>query len=149
MFSKRSLYLYVCCTSKSSQSRFCQQPFKAIFCSNCTIAVYDYAIQSGRKIKTLRAVGWPDEIQDKGAGFFIFREKTRAFLSTISASFISVRLTAPSNIKNLPRKRSQNFSFNLRVYLHSKQFARLSMNKNSTKLHCHPASDRTKKPRLR
>ena len=43
-FQKSSLYLYVCCTNKSSQSRFCQQPFKAIFCSNCTIAVYDCAI---------------------------------------------------------------------------------------------------------
>ena len=94
---------------------------------------------------------WPDEIQDERAGFFFsfIREKKHAFLSTIFASFISVRLTAPSNITNLPRKLSQNFSFNLRVYLHSKQFARLSLNKNSTKLHCLPSSDRTKKPSLK
>ena len=62
----------------------------------CTITLYN------RDEKTLRAVVWPDEIQDEDAGFFCFiREKTHAFLCTIFASFISVRLTAPSNITNL------------------------------------------------
>ena len=38
------------------------------------------APESGRKIKTLRAVVRPGEIQDEDAGFFSFlREKTHAF----------------------------------------------------------------------